>query len=480
MAVVATNENDLVDEKIARLEFENDQMREVLNAVSKQLSAFGLDMAAIAGSIGQISDASIEEVQQFEVLSTDLDKVKTRATAINDSMKSARDVSHHVSSELGHSQESAGEALSAVQELIQDVSGFDQNMEELNEAMESVRSVTGLIETIARQTNLLALNATIEAARAGEMGKGFAVVASEVKQLAQNTTAATNEIEGTITRMRSRLDQLNTQSSGATTKARAVSDRAGSFTEILNMVGSAITEIDKSTGEVSDHANQVDDTCAVFADTFGMLSKTSANSSEELVSFSSKLQSIADKLDELTANVLESGADTDETICVKMARDHATLVSGIFEKALEDGEISHADLFCVDHKEIPGSNPTRYTTPSLSMIEKRIAHLNDEICDSREEIVFVILTDREGYVPVHVRQFAKPMGDDPIWNTANSRHRNIFNDRIGLRAAHNKREVQLQSYRRDMGGGVFVLMKELNTPIIVKGEYWGNVRFAYK
>lgn len=480
MSLAALKPELLVDEKIERLEAENAQMRDVLRTVSKELSAFGLDMAAIAGAIQEISASSIEEVKQLDDLTTDLNAVKNCTDEINASMKAAQDVTQTVGDELDQSQQSASQALVAIKELISDVSGFDENMNELNGAMESVRSVTGLIETIARQTNLLALNATIEAARAGEAGKGFAVVASEVKQLAQNTTSATTEIETTITRMRSGLDQLNDQSGGATAKAEAVSDRAGSFTEILNMVGSAIAQINQSTGAVSGHADKVDDTCTVFSEAFGSLSSTSSNSSKELVNFSSQLQSIADKLDHLTASVLQTGGETEESVFLNVARDHAKTVSQALENAVESGDISQSDLFNVDHKEIPGTNPTRYQTPSLPLIEERIAHLNDAIADSKPEIVFLIIADREGYVPVHVKKFSKPMGDDPVWNTANCRNRNLFRDRIGLRAAQNQKEILLQSYRRDMGGGVFALMKELNAPIIVKGRHWGNIRLAYK
>jgi len=448
MALAVLRAEPEIEEKIVDLEAENAQMRDVLRTVSKELSAFGLDMAAIAGAMQEISSSSIEEVKQFDVLTGDLNAVKACTNEINASMQTARDVTQQVGNELGQSQQSANDAIVSIQELISDVSGFDSNMEELNGAMESVRSVTGLIETIARQTNLLALNATIEAARAGDAGKGFAVVASEVKQLAQNTSSATNEIESTITRVRSGLNQLNDQSGG--------------------------------TGDVSNHANKVDDTCSVFSKAFGDLSNTSSNSSKELVHFSTQLQSIADKLDHLTADVLQTGAETDETAFLTIARDHAKTVSQVLEKAVDGGDISLDDLFNVDHQEIPGTNPTRYQTPSLPLIEERIAHLNDAIADTKPEIVFLIIADREGYVPVHVKKFSKPMGDDPVWNTANCRNRNLFRDRIGLRAAQNQKEILLQSYRRDMGGGVFVLMKELNAPIIVKGRHWGNIRLAYK
>ena len=69
---------------------------------------------------------------------------------------------------------------------------------------------------------------------------------------------------------------------------------------------------------------------------------------------------------------------------------------------------------------------------------------------------------------------------DVAYNTANCRWRRIFNDRTGLASAHNERPFLLQTYRGDMGGGQFVMIKEAAAPIMVHGRHWGGVRLAYK
>jgi methyl-accepting chemotaxis protein len=94
--------------------------------------------------------------------------------------------------------------------------------------------------------------------------------------------------------------------------------------------------------------------------------------------------------------------------------------------------------------------------------------------------VFCIAVDRNGYVATHNKRYCQPQrAGDTAWNTANSRYRRIFNDRTGLASARNQRPFLLQTYRRDMGGGNFVLLKEASAPVTVAGRHWGGVRLAF-
>ncbi|GAA4247207.1 HAMP domain-containing protein [Azospirillum formosense] len=125
-------------------------------------------------------------------------------------------------------------------------------IQSLSNAVQKIGDVAQLIQTIASQTNLLALNATIEAARAGEAGKGFAVVASEVKNLANQTAQATEDIA-------TQIGEIQAATGGAVAAVSTITDSITEVDQVAAAIAAAMEEQAAATQEISRNVNQTAD-----------------------------------------------------------------------------------------------------------------------------------------------------------------------------------------------------------------------------
>ena len=166
---------------------------------------------------------------------------------------------------------------------------------------------------------------------------------------------------------------------------------------------------------------------------------------------------------------------------VDRAVDAAAMVSMALEEAVTDGKLTRDALFDTDYVPIEGTNPIQFRTRSLDVLERLLPGIQEPLLANDKRMVFCAAVDRNGYLPVHNTIYSKPQKpDDVAWNTANCRNRRIFDDRAGLSAARNVRPYLIQSYPRDMGNGVVIMMREIDAPVRVFGKHWGGFRTAYK
>lgn len=123
---------------------------------------------------------------------------------------------------------------------------------------------------------------------------------------------------------------------------------------------------------------------------------------------------------------------------------------------------------------------TQHTTNFVALADKLFLAVQERMLAFSPKVVFCIAVDRNGFVPTHNKKYNQPQRGELAWDSANSRCRRIFNDRTGLASARNERPFLLRSYRRDMGGGCFVVMKEAAAPVTVNGKHRGGLRLAFK
>ncbi|MEM6471161.1 MAG: methyl-accepting chemotaxis protein [Planctomycetota bacterium] len=146
----------------------------------------------------------------------------------------------------GHVNQTAGEATATEAE----VNSTASSVERLSDSSREIEKVVEVIRNLAEQTNLLALNATIESARAGESGKGFAVVANEVKELAKQTSGATESIDELVSTIR----ELISESVQSTSR---VADRIRGVTESMTSVASAVEEQSATMQALNETASEL-------------------------------------------------------------------------------------------------------------------------------------------------------------------------------------------------------------------------------
>ncbi len=172
--------------------------------------------------------------------------VQTVASAAEELTSSISEISRQVAQSAKMSSQASADAQRT-----------DVIVQALAEGAEKIGHVVGLITNIAGQTNLLALNATIEAARAGDAGKGFAVVASEVKNLANQTAKATEEIGGQIAQIQSTTKEAVAAIRGIKQMIEDVSAIAMSIAAAVEEQGAATGEIARSVQQTAQSAQEV-------------------------------------------------------------------------------------------------------------------------------------------------------------------------------------------------------------------------------
>jgi len=413
--------------------------------IAGKASELGRGAAELDGTIEDVVASGNRQVAEIEQLATDMQAMMASNRAIESSGQASR--------------VAMGQAREAVAQVGEGVLGV----------VTSLRDVAGAatdITQIALQTRLVAFNATVEAKRAGEAGAGFAVVAEAVKDLAAKVEQSSKQIMATVTQLDARIDRL----AASITENKDAAQRSAFH--------QALAQVEASVDEIAAATQRNLQTCQGVASEVGTVAASVAANAQTLKRVNANTRSFLQASEALAEITNDCGAVTPDTPFIEAVQQGAARLSAALERAVAEGRISLADLFDDKYQPVSGSDPAQFTTRFVALTDKLFPPVQEELLAFDSKVIFCAAVDRNGYLPTHNLKFSQPQGADPVWNAAHARNRRIFNDRTGLAAGRNERRFLLQTYRRDMGGGQRVLMKDLSAPITVQGRHWGALRLA--
>lgn len=364
------------------------------------------------------------------------------------------------------------DSMHAMQEARRTVDHVGREVGEVVDTLRQVADAAQQITQVALQTRLVAFNASVEAKRAGEAGAGFSVVADAVKDLSTQVEQISKTIMRTVASLDQRVQSLAGELSmdpadGAQHKRKRFAEAlVGVEDGVQRIIVAADESSTLSTGINTQVANMGTETQQTRQALAGALQR-----SESVLGVSERLMEV----------IATSGVKTPDTPYIELAQHVAGQIARALEDALTQQRITVTQLFDERYVPVEGSAPVQHSTAFNALTDALFPAIQEAALQAMPEIVFCIAADRNGYISTHNRQYCHPQRrGDLTWNTAHSRWRRIFNDRTGLASARNPRPFLLQTYRRDMGGGNFVLLKEASAPIMVQGRHWGGLRLAYR
>ncbi|PTT86405.1 chemotaxis protein [Pelomonas sp. HMWF004] len=417
----------------------------VIKRLARSISTVGKDAAEVRGVLEDTQRVVQAQGQAMQALAQQLQQIGQAQAAI--------------ASATAQSASAVQRARGALGVVGGEVVGMATTLAQVSDAAAEITK-------ISLQTRLVAFNAAVEAKHAGDAGRGFAVVAEAVKALAGQVESSSKAIVTAIASLQNRIDRFSVE----------LTEQAGKPSQIHAAFHEVEQDVQRIAASAADSGQQM-----------GLLNERAQELEREVLQASHGLKVAFDGSDrflrmseELVEQIAESGVEVDDMPFIRAAQQAAQDITALLEEALQSGQISTADLFDEQYRPMDGTNPAQHATRFCQLTDRLFPTVQEKALAFSDKIVFCIAADRNGYIATHNRKYCQPQRPgDTVWNAANSRYRRIFNDRTGLASARNTRPFLLQTYRRDMGGGRFVLLKEASAPITVAGRHWGGVRLAF-
>jgi methyl-accepting chemotaxis protein len=280
---------------------------------SVQVDQCSSEMAEVSSrmseSANDTSSRSDNVAAAAEEMSVNLNNVAAAMEESSTNTSMVASAAEEMTATINEIAQNAESARSIADQAVKEAGNASGQMEVLGKAALGIGKVVETITEVSEQVNLLALNATIEAARAGEAGKGFAVVANEIKELAKQTSEATQEIKEKIENIQGSTDEtvkgidqiskvISDVNEIVATMATAVEEQSVATREIATNISQAsegIQEVNENVSQSSTVATEITQDIVVVNESSSEIAKSSElvkSSARELKSMAGELHAI--------------------------------------------------------------------------------------------------------------------------------------------------------------------------------------------
>jgi methyl-accepting chemotaxis protein len=226
-------------------------LRDVIKGMTGGIQVLSSSSAELSANSTQMSDGSRQASGKAHAVAAAAEQMTANVVSVAAGMEqtttnlgSVASATEQMTATIGEIAGNSEKARRITEEATKQAARISEQMNQLGTAAQQIGKVTETITEISSQTNLLALNATIEAARAGSAGKGFAVVANEIKELAQQTARATEDIKG-------RIAGVQSSTAGGIAEIDKISSIIHEVTDIVSSIAAAIEEQSTVTKDIA-------------------------------------------------------------------------------------------------------------------------------------------------------------------------------------------------------------------------------------
>ncbi len=220
-----------------------DSFRATIESLRTSLRSIRDNSDTLAAAAAELTAVSTQMGANAEETSAQSNVVAAGGEQVSHSVSTVATAVEEMTASVAEIAKSASDAARVAANAVEEAQSTNAKIAKLDESSVEIGNVVKVITSIAEQTNLLALNATIEAARAGESGKGFAVVANEVKDLANETARATEDISR-------KIETIQGDTTEAVTSIGRITEIISQINDIQNTIASAVEEQAATTNEI--------------------------------------------------------------------------------------------------------------------------------------------------------------------------------------------------------------------------------------